>query len=54
MDVYCLTLITGLLAMTLLSALAARAEERLWSKARHRESRLRAQQQITGGKSHCR
>jgi hypothetical protein len=46
--------VIGLLIIAAFSALAARAEEALWSKCRRRESYLRMQQQITLGKSHIR
>jgi hypothetical protein len=54
MDIYGLTGIVGLLAIGVLSALAARAEEALRQKTSRRDSSLRTQQQITIGKAHCR
>jgi hypothetical protein len=54
MDMYSLTGIVGLLAIAVLSALAARAEQGLRHKTSRRDSSLRTQQQITIGKAHCR
>jgi hypothetical protein len=44
----------GLLIVVVLSVLEARAEEALWSKCRGEESRRRAQQRISLGKSRIR
>jgi hypothetical protein len=44
----------GLLVVVVLSILEARAEKALWSKCRREESRRRAQQRISLGKSRIR
>ncbi len=54
MDIYNLGGIVGLLAIAVLSALAARAEEGLRHKTRRRDSSFRTQRQITIGKAHAR
>jgi hypothetical protein len=54
MGIQSLTGIVGLLAIGILSALAARAEAGLRHKTSRRDSALKTQQQITIGKAHAR
>jgi hypothetical protein len=46
--------VVALFPIVFFSAMAGRAEARLWKKCRRNASYLRMQQQITMGKSHCR
>jgi hypothetical protein len=46
--------VIGLLIIAAFSLSAALSEEAFWSKCRRRDSCLREQEQITGGKSHIR
>jgi hypothetical protein len=46
-----LSLLAGLLPIVLFSALAARADQQLWSKCRRRECCLLSQRRITLGKA---
>jgi hypothetical protein len=45
------SLLVGLLLIMLFSALAARADQQLWSKCRRRECCLLSQRRITLGKA---
>jgi len=47
-------ILIGFFLIILFSIMAARVEQKMWRKCRRDESRLRLQQQITMGKSHCR
>ncbi len=47
-------MLSGLFLIIFFSIMAARVEQKMWEKCRRDESRLRLQQQITMGKSHCR
>jgi len=55
MNIYDFIFVLGAaLAFMGFTALAGRAESAMWKKCRRAEKRLRGQQRITLGKSHCR